>query len=109
MMPGMSATLQTQTTPTRRMRPGGKRRFPLRDARESVGMTQKQLAHAAGCTPATISDLESGRNHDPSHTKAVNIYRALQKQGLSHMAQDDVFPIAEPRTDPSAKKAKKVS
>jgi transcriptional regulator with XRE-family HTH domain len=107
-MTEMSATLQN-TTPTRRMRPGGKQPSLLRAARQAVHMTQQALADAAGCTAATIHDIESGRNHDPSHAKAVRIYRALQKQGLSHMAQDDVFPIAEPRTDPSTKKAKKVS
>ena len=82
---------------------------PLRAAREAVHMTQKALADAAGCTAATIHDIESGRNHDPSHAKVVRIYAALQKQGLRHMAQDDVFAIDASRTRPSPRKARKVS
>jgi transcriptional regulator with XRE-family HTH domain len=78
-------------------------------ARESVGMSQRDLAEAAGCTAATISDLESGRNHDPSHAKVVRIYAALQARNLRHMTMDEVFSIDASRTNPSAKKSKKVS
>lgn len=34
----------------------------LRDARESAGLTQAQLAEAVGVRQATISDLETGKS-----------------------------------------------
>ena len=105
----MSASLHTPTTPTRRLRPGGLRRSPLREARLSLKLSQRALADAAHVKPAFISDLESGRNHEPSYAKVVRIYRALVDRGLTSMAQDEVFATAEPRTRPSARKARRVS
>jgi transcriptional regulator with XRE-family HTH domain len=70
-------------------------RDALRKARESVRMTQKQLAEAAGCTTATISDLESGRNHQPSHDKAMHIFQALCDAGLMNMTIGELFPVSE--------------
>jgi transcriptional regulator with XRE-family HTH domain len=57
-------------------------------------MTQQELAAASGCTVATISDLESGRNRQPSHTKVVSIVRALRANGLPGAMIEDLFPVA---------------
>lgn len=34
--------------------------LPIKELREKLGMTQTDLAHAAGLTPAAISQFESG-------------------------------------------------
>jgi transcriptional regulator with XRE-family HTH domain len=67
----------------------------LRLARETTGLTQQQLADAAGVKAATVSDLENGRNHEPSHEKVVHIYQALQQHGLRNMSMDEVFAVPE--------------
>jgi transcriptional regulator with XRE-family HTH domain len=65
----------------------------LRDAREAAEMSQHELAAASGCTVATISDLENGRNRQPSHTKVVRIITALRNNGLANVMADDLFPV----------------
>jgi Predicted transcriptional regulators len=70
------------------------RHLILLQARESVKMSQEELAAKAGVTPATISDLENGRNHDPSHTKAVRISRALCRAGAPFTI-DEIFAVPE--------------
>lgn len=65
----------------------------LKRAREAVGLTQAQLADAAKCTTATISDLENGRNHQPSHEKVVHIFQALINFGMSGTTMDELFGV----------------
>ena len=72
-----------------------KPREALRRAREATGLTQRQLADAAACTTATISDLESGRNHEPSHEKVVHIYRALCSHGMTNVTMDELFSVSD--------------
>lgn len=67
----------------------------LKQAREALHLSQEELADAAGCTAATVSDIENGRNHEPSHKKAVAIWRALRRKG-SNFGIDEVFPVPEP-------------
>jgi transcriptional regulator with XRE-family HTH domain len=67
----------------------------LRRAREMTGLTQQELAVAAHVKAATISDLENGRNHEPSYKKATHIYQALQDHGLRNMSMDEVFAVTE--------------
>lgn len=69
-------------------------------------MTQKELAEAAGCTTATVSDLESGRNHQPSHEKALHIYQALCDAGLMDMSIGELFPVSD---IPSRQKRKRAN
>ena len=66
----------------------------LRRAREATGMSQQDLATLAATTVATISDLESGRNREPSHSKVVNILRALRNAGLLSATEEELFPVA---------------
>ena len=37
--------------------------LPIKELREKYGMTQTDLAHAAGLTPAAISQFESGGDY----------------------------------------------
>lgn len=36
------------------------------DLRQTGGLKLREIAEAAGCTPSTVSDIESGRTIDPS-------------------------------------------
>lgn len=65
----------------------------LRRAREATGLSQQELADAAGTTVATISDLENGRNREPSHAKVVSIVRALRANGLPGVSIEELFPV----------------
>jgi putative transcriptional regulator len=48
----------------------------LRDLRATSGLTQQQLADAAGVAKATVADLEQGR-YEPSWPMALALARAL--------------------------------
>jgi transcriptional regulator with XRE-family HTH domain len=49
----------------------------LRLARRQAGLTQAQLAHAAGIDQQTVSRIERGETRDPSHRIVMAISRAL--------------------------------
>jgi len=49
--------------------------------RESVGLSQSELARRAGLRPETINRLEKGR-HSPDTTTLAKISRALRGAGL---------------------------
>jgi len=53
----------------------------LAAARAKSGMTQSQLAHAAGLTPSYISFLESGKKPPPSDEVCLRIAEALSMPG----------------------------
>lgn len=72
-------------------------RIKLIAARETAKLTQKALGVLAACTTATIGDIESGRNRQPSHTKVVRIVRALKRHGLPNLTEPDLFPVKERR------------
>ena len=76
-------------TPARTPRPA------LKLARKAVGLTQMQLAEMAGCKKGTISDLEKGRNHQPSHDCVVRIFQALIRNGLSDITMEQLFPVSD--------------
>jgi transcriptional regulator with XRE-family HTH domain len=50
----------------------------LKDARESRGLTQEQLAVAAGATFGTISKLERGAPGEPRLSTITKIAEALE-------------------------------
>lgn len=49
----------------------------LKTARRLKGISQSQLARQAGLEPSTISDIELGRNRNPSWTVVYKISQAL--------------------------------
>ena len=53
----------------------------LRQLRAEAGLTQEELAAAAGVSPRTISDLERGINQTPRKATAVLLADALQLTG----------------------------
>jgi transcriptional regulator with XRE-family HTH domain len=68
-------------------------RLKLRYAREAIRFSQRALAEAAGITAATMSDMESGRNHKPSHDHVVKVFQALVANGMDGYSLDDLFPV----------------
>lgn len=61
----------------------------LRTARRIKDITQAKLAELAGVDQTTISDLECGRNRNPSLETAVRIARALG------VTPEELFPVPE--------------
>ena len=49
----------------------------LREAREQVGLTQRELAQAAEMDQTTISRLETSRNANPTHRTIQRLAKAL--------------------------------
>ena len=49
----------------------------LRELRAAAGMTQQQLAVAAGLSVSLVSQIEQGTNADPKVSTVTNLARAL--------------------------------
>ncbi len=59
------------------------------------GMTQKQIAAEAACGQATVSDLATGKAHEPRGTLALALLRIGAQRGVPTPA--DIWPeLAEP-------------
>ena len=68
----------------------------LRMARRSSGMTQKQVADAAGLTKSMLSAYETGRRQ-PTFATLVRLMRAAQCElGLAVRAVEQRFPLSGP-------------
>ena len=61
----------------------------LKTARLARGLTQDQLSELSGVHQTTISDIEIGRNLNPSWTNVVRLARALDVDPI------DIFPVAD--------------
>lgn len=59
----------------------------LREARQNTRLTLRELARRSGVDQRTISDIELGRNQNPSYEKVVRLARAL------HMTADALWPV----------------
>jgi transcriptional regulator with XRE-family HTH domain len=59
----------------------------LRTARRLKDITQAQLAQQSGVDQTTISDIERGRNRNPSWETVVRISRALGVE------PHEIFPV----------------
>ena len=70
-------------------------RAKLTTVRKRAHLTKKELAILAGVTPATISDIESGRNRVPAHSKVVGIIRALRSRGVPLLTASSCFPVGD--------------
>lgn len=77
--------------PARTRKPTPRNR--LKACRAQTHLSQRELAILAGCTTATIGDIESGRNRTPSHDKVVGIIRALRDRGCAAGAAENCFPV----------------
>jgi transcriptional regulator with XRE-family HTH domain len=69
----------------------------LREARQSTKLTLRELARRSGVDQRTISDIELGRNQNPSYEKVVRLARALA------MTADELWPVPfeDGQPDPS--------
>jgi transcriptional regulator with XRE-family HTH domain len=74
----------------------------LSEARRLTGLTQAQLDDAAGLTRGTVTDIERGKNANPSHVTVTKILRALHHRGLSGLTAEDLFPVPGEREQPKA-------
>lgn len=59
----------------------------LRTARRLKDITQAQLAEIAGVDQTTISDIERGKNRNPSWETVARIARALGVEA------EEIFPV----------------
>ena len=59
----------------------------LQEARRKKGLNQVQLAEMAGVDQTTISDIECGRNKNPSWETVARIAEALEVE------PDELFPL----------------
>ena len=50
----------------------------VRELRERTGLSQAELAAAAGCEQTTISQLELGKVRDPRYSTIAAVARALR-------------------------------
>ncbi|HEX4090829.1 MAG TPA: AAA family ATPase [Trebonia sp.] len=71
----------------------------LRQLRTEAGLTQEELASAAGVSPRTVSDLERGINQTPRKATADLLANAL---GLSGDRREQFMAAARRRPDASA-------
>jgi transcriptional regulator with XRE-family HTH domain len=71
----------------------------LRTARRLKDITQAQLATRAGVDQTTISDIERGRNTNPSWATVVRLAQALD------VAPEELFPLQPAPTPESSKDA----
>lgn len=57
----------------------------IKERREQLGISQKELAEACGIAQSTMCDIEQGRCK-PSITVAVNIAKALKVKDIKFFA-----------------------
>ena len=58
----------------------------IRERREQLGISQKELADAAGIAQSTLCDIEQGRSN-PSLEVAVKIAKALKVRSIKFFEQ----------------------
>jgi len=63
------------------------------DTRTRSGMTQKQLAGAAGVSPATIAAIESGRIKSPRSIKTIAAALGVSPAWLATGTDAAVLPL----------------
>jgi len=68
----------------------------LRTIRRAKDVTQAQLADLVGVDVTTISDLERGKNRNPSWETVVRLARALD------VAPEELFPVPAPTASTDA-------
>jgi transcriptional regulator with XRE-family HTH domain len=67
----------------------------IQAAREERGVTQQQLADAAGLTRTSITNVEAGRQRTPLHV-LVAISQALDARLLALLGEDELPRLAVP-------------
>lgn len=65
----------------------------LPEARRLTGFSQDALEEAAGLNPGVVTDIERGKNKNPSHVIVTRIVRAFQKRGLVGLTADELFHV----------------
>jgi transcriptional regulator with XRE-family HTH domain len=83
-------------------------------ALKHLGMTQVEIASAVGCSQATISDIENGKQKRPTYQMVVRLNDLLAKKQAESIADgikstDDVQVPTGGRSDRRTKEAKMAS
>jgi DNA-binding XRE family transcriptional regulator len=63
----------------------------LKQAREALGWSQAKLDSKAGVPRSTVSDIERGKNANPSIDSAFRLTSALRKGGLKGITVEQLF------------------
>lgn len=67
----------------------------LAEARRLTGLSQGGLEDAAGLPRGTVTDIERGKNKNPSHGIVTLIIRAFRERGLEGLTAEELFPVPE--------------
>ena len=59
----------------------------IREKREQIGMTQKELAERCDIAQSTLCDIEQGRSN-PSLPVAIKIAQVLEENSIQFFADD---------------------
>jgi len=65
----------------------------LPELRQAFGLTQVGLDEAAGLARGTVTNIENGRNNNPSITVCLSIVEAFRRAGAKGLAIEDVFGV----------------
>lgn len=68
----------------------------LKQTRDLVTASQKQLADAAGLDVQVIARIEQGRADRPAHELVVKVVRALRKLGIPGVNADQIAEFHVP-------------
>ncbi len=60
----------------------------IRAARAMVGLTQKQLADAAGISEMSVKNIERGTTPDPRVSTIMALRKALETAGVEFIAEN---------------------
>lgn len=67
----------------------------LKEARDAAGLSQKKLDRLAKLPIGTTSDIELGRNRNPSWEVVAKLTAALHKRGLAGVTERQLFPLSK--------------
>lgn len=63
----------------------------LKTLRDALGLSQAELDRLAGLARGTTSDIESGRNQNPSVGVCIELVRALKERGARGVTVEALF------------------
>ena len=81
----------------------------LRIARDKLGISRNALAAAAGISPSTLRNAETGRHHITRHTAALLLQEIAKRDAaLAHSAPSSLLEAVRPRSKRTRKASQPV-